>query len=1039
MRNIIFTLLLLLPTVAKAQYLRSGFTTPPQEARPRVWWHWMNGNITLDGIRKDIEWMQRAGIGGFHCFDAGMGMKPVVEKRLDYMSAPWKEAFRLAVGMADSLGMEVAVASCPGWSNTGGPWVKPEQAMKRLVWTDTIVKGGQQLDIDLAKPSVNRWYADINVLAMPLPTAEQALQEAKGRLTINRLDDQKDGPCAIQYSFRRPQTIKALSISDGHYRSIWAALPAPVDKWLEASYNGRHFWRVCEIPHGSVRWQTINIPPTTARHFRVVVPHASQVPELKLYATARIDHAEEKAGFASPPDLNDHPTRATAADAVNLTDIVDLSDHVDADGHLSWDAPEGQWRILRFGYTLTGKENHPASPEATGLEVTKIDREAFADFLNYYLDLYRDATGGLMGRRGLHYLLIDSYEAGWETWSPRLAQEFQQRRGYSLLPWMPVLTGLIVESAERSEEFLFDWRTTIGELIGECMYETASRIAHERGMETYFEAHENGRLYLVDGMSAKSHADIPMAAMWTVIPGEQALSSSESMAECDIRESASVAHLYGKPLVAAESMTVNGHVSGAYCFYPGNLKHTADLEMASGVNRFVIHESAHQPVDDKRPGLGLGQYGQWFNRHETWAEQARAWTDYLARSCYMLQQGRNVADLLYYYGEDDVVTDLFAHQHPEVPFGYNFDYLNKDALLQLIDFDGQCFTTPSGSRYRVLVLDGHCQHMAPAVTKKLDTLRQQGAPIFDLRTQTLAEALKGLQPDISCDDPTQLRFVHRECTPTASANGTFNDDNAAIYWICNGLHEARSLDVTFRISGRRPTLWHPETGSVEPVSYAIRDGLTTVSLHLSPDDAVFVVFQEPTSEQQVVLPEMKKTVVQRINTPWTVEFLSDQGDNTGPGKPVVFQQLRSYTESQEPAIRYYSGTAVYRNTFQMPHLGTSPTPSKRRGSTMADEGSEVFLDLGNVGCMAEVFVNGQSMGIVWKEPYQVDISRALREGTNELEVHVVNPWANRIIGDQQPDCKQQFTYTPDVFYRADSPLIPSGLLGPVSIVTFEEQ
>ena len=689
MRNTLLALLLCSASAVAAQDLQSGFLTPPQESRPRVWWHWMNGNITLDGIRKDIEWMHRAGIGGFHSFDAGMGMKPVVEQRLAYMSEPWKQAFRLAVGMADSLGMEVAVASCPGWSNTGGPWVTPEQAMKKLVWADTIVKGGRRLNFSLPQPQRDRWYADITVLAVRIPATEQTLQEMNGVITLSRPDGEEKGPCTILCTFQQPQTIKALSINDGRYRSIWAALPAPVDKYLEASDDGISFRRICDIPHGSVSWQTINIPPTTARYFRVVVPEAPRTPELKLFGTARIDHIEEKAGFASPPDMNDHPTEATAADAVALTDVVDVSSLVDAEGRLSWKAPKGRWRLLRFGYTLTGKENHPASPEATGLEVTKLDSDAFSKFLNYYLDLYRDATGGLMGQRGLHYLLIDSYEAGWETWSPRLADEFLQRRGYSLLPWMPVLTGQIVESAERSEEFLFDWRTTIGELIGESMYATAARIAHERGMEAYFEAHENGRLYLVDGMTAKSHADIPMAAMWTVIPGKQALNSSESMAQSDIRESASVAHLYGKPIVAAESMTVNGHVGGAYCFHPGNLKHTADLEMASGVNRFVIHESAHQPVDDKRPGLGLGQYGQWFNRHETWAEQARAWTDYLARSCYMLQQGSNIADILYYYGEDDVVTDLFAHQHPAIPFGYNYDYLNKDALLGILSYDGR--------------------------------------------------------------------------------------------------------------------------------------------------------------------------------------------------------------------------------------------------------------------------------------------------------------------------------------------------------------
>ena len=426
------------------------------------------------------------------------------------------------------------------------------------------------------------------------------------------------------------------------------------------------------------------------------------------------------------------------------------------------------------------------------------------------------------------------------------------------------------------------------------------------------------------------------------------------------------------------------------------------------MNRFVIHESAHQPVDDKRPGLGLGQYGQWFNRHETWAEQARAWTDYLARSCFMLQQGQNVADILYYYGEDDVITSLFAHNHPAIPFGYNFDYLNKDALVSLVSYDGRQFVTPSGSSYRVLIIDSHCQHMAPAVVEKLDALRQQGAPIVDLRQQTIADALHLLSPDVSASDTSELHYVHRHTT------------DADIYWISNNRHEARSIGVTFRISGLQPTLWHPETGQVEPLSYTMHDGLTTVSLDLTPDDAVFVVFQGKAEEQQLSLPVPQSSLLLSIDTPWMVEFLEPQGDNIGPGKPVVFPQLQSYSDSENPSVKYYSGTAVYRNTFQL------PTTSKGKAA-------RYILNLGQVGNLAEVSVNGQPLGTLWKEPYRIDISQALKAGKNELEVRVVNTWANRIIGDMQPDCQQKYTYTPDVFYRADSPLLPGGLLGPVEV------
>ena len=981
--------------------LKAGFAEPPREARPFLWWHWMNGNITRDGIDKDIAWMHRVGIGGFHCFDAAFWGKSIVEHRLVYMSPEWQKEFRHAVSMADSLGMEVAVASCPGWSNTGGPWVKPEQAMKRLVWSETRVKGGK-LSISLPEPNRDeRWYADICVLAVKANPADKTMEKLGATFTTS---DSLQQPYWIQYQFKKPTVIKALSIKDGNYRSIWAAQPAPVTKRLEVSDDGVTFRRVCGIPHGSVGWQTIDIEPTRGRYFRITFERKPGItPQLKLYTTPRINHAEEKAGFASPSDMMDYVTTAEAGEAIQLTNVIDVTDRVDDNGILTWKAPKGDWKIYRFGYTLTGKENHPASPEATGLEVSKIDKQAFTDFLEYYLNTYQEATGGLMGERGLHYLLIDSYEAGWETWCARMPQEFEQRRGYNLMPWLPVLTGEIIGSAEQSEEFLYDWRTTIGELIQECMYENAARIAREHGMETYFESHENGRLYLADGMSVKRQADIPMAAMWTIPKGAKADNSNASMAESDIRESASVAHLYGKPLVATESLTANGMSGGAYSYYPGNLKATADLEVSCGTNRFVIHESAHQPVDDKKPGLGLMVYGQWFNRHETWAEMAKAWTDYLARSSYLLQQGRNVADVLYYYGEDDVITSLFAHEHPAIPPGYNFDYLNKEALLDLIAYDGEHFVTPSGNQYSVLVVSEKCRHMSEAVQAKLAALQQQGATVIDEKTRPKEMPLLEIQPDVMTADMSNLRYVHRTTA------------DSEIYWLNNRAAVARACDVSFRVSGLEPTLWHPETGEIEEVSYEMSETETTVHLDMLPEDAFFVVFQGKTRNKLKSVPEKQVIQLRQIDTPWTVHFDEQWG---GPAS-IVFPRLISYTESSDDGIKYYSGTAVYENSFNVQEQEF-------------DNGS-ILLDLGEVGCMAQVTLNGTEVGTLWKAPYQIDISKAVKAGENRLEIKVANQWVNRIIGDLQPDCDKKYTYTPTDFYKADSPLLPAGLMGPVTI------
>ena len=387
-------------------------------------------------------------------------------------------------------------------------------------------------------------------------------------------------------------------------------------------------------------------------------PKGVDVAEIVLHNTDRIDQFEDKAGFT--PWKEDTKTfMPQNADAIPTEGVIDLTAKMKADGSLDWTPPgQGDWMIIRFGYSLTGRQNHPASPEATGLEVDKLDKDAVRKYINTYLDMYKDATGGMMGNKGLQYMILDSYEAGHMTWTKAFPEDFAKRRGYDIKTWIPVLTGRIVKSAEASEKFLWDFRKTIGELIAENHYDVIGEELHKRGMKRYTESHEDKRIYLADGMDVKRNSDIPMSAMWT--PGSLAGGANEEVrSEADIRESASVAHIYGKNIVAAESMT---SIQNAFSFHPEKLKRTADLEMASGLNRFVIHTSVHQPLDDKKPGFSLGPFGQYFTRQETWAEQAKPWMDYLARSCYLLQQGKFVADVLYLYGENTNLTWRFKEK-----------------------------------------------------------------------------------------------------------------------------------------------------------------------------------------------------------------------------------------------------------------------------------------------------------------------------------------------------------------------------------------
>ena len=578
------------------------FQEPSKAARPYVWWHWMDGEVSLDGIRKDLEWMDAVGIAGFHQFDAGgVNMPKAAPFKRPYLSDSWKEAYRYAVRLADSLGMEMTVASAPGWSCTGGPWVTPEDAMKKIEWRVVEVPGGAlemklpdltkvtgpYQDIPLrheSMPAPSYGY-DIAVIAVRLPAEEKSLAELGGRI-------RKDADTCITVSFPRKTLIRAFTIQSlpTGIRPRIGSAEGPNE--LQYSNDGKSWQTLLRIPKSPQDFTTMNIPPTKARHFRVTGPH---IQDLRLHTVRKLEHVEEKAGFANCYDFNRYTTDPRPVEVcAPAADVLDLSAQLNADGTLRCTLPAGRWRIYRFGASLTGKMNHPASPNATGLEVDKLDKDAWTRYFHHYLDLYKEAAGGMLGPKGITHLLVDSYEAGPATWTVRLPEEFLARRGYALQPWLPVLAGEIIDGAARSEQFLADWRTTLGELFTEN-YRRLSEIVAEYGMAgTYIESHETGRAFMGDGMDAKRDATVPMSAIWmTDSPSGSMLPAAIS----DIRESASVAHIYGQNLAAAESFTANGEGKNAYAYHPGNIKPIADIALASGLNRFIIHDSASQPSD----------------------------------------------------------------------------------------------------------------------------------------------------------------------------------------------------------------------------------------------------------------------------------------------------------------------------------------------------------------------------------------------------------------------------------------------------------
>jgi hypothetical protein len=1100
--------------------LTRGFVEPPNSAAPRVWWHWMNGNISKDGIKLDLEWMKRIGIGGFQTFDASLGTPQVVDQRLAFMTPEWKDAFSYAVTLADQLGLEMAIAGSPGWSETGGPWVMPADAMKKIVWSETLVPGGKPFSGVLAQPpsvsgpfqnkarseffNFNRgedkpppvYYADSAVIAYRVADGAASFRDFTPKLTASGgapdLDLLTDGdvtksfnlpigadnaPTWIQYAFAKPQTMYGVTLGVEHVGLPLLLGGVATLAELQSSDDGRDFKKVASVPteRGGLSQDpgqyTVAFAPVAARYFRVVLdrqkpaagapaidlgivglPPAPSVTEYRvtefaLHSTPVVNHFEDKAAFAVAPDLYAAATpEVPSSAAIAATDVLNLTDRMAADGTLTWSPPPGRWVVLRFGYSLTGAKNGPASPEATGLEVDKLNRAAVSGYLDRYLDQYENASKGLMGQRGVRFLITDSWEAGAQNWSKDLFAEFKQRRGYDMHAWMPVLVGRVVKSAAESDRFLWDFRETLGELVVENHYTQLAASVKRRAMGLYSESHESGRAFVGDGMSVKRRATVPMGAMWTQVPG---VNAEQYGYDADIRESASVAHIFGQNLVAAESMTA---AIGAWAWSPESLKPTADLEMAMGLNRFVIHTSVHQPLIDKAPGLALGPFGQWFTRNETWAEQAAPWIRYLARSSFLLQQGRFVADVAYYYGEDSNVTALFAAKAPNVPRGYNYDFINADTLITALTVKEGAILTPSGMQYRVLALDPNALHMSLPVLRRLTELVSAGAIVIGdrpIETPSLADdpeefsrqvlalwgvgdgrhgygkgavysgqALDavllslGITPDVQFEPQsgTDLRFVHR-----ALADGD-------VYYIDNRQNQRNLLEVSFRVDGNAPELWHADTGSREPASYRRVGGRTLVPLSLGAYETVFVVFRHSASDRQRKVPAPVETPLLTLADSWQLKFPAQRGAPTAQ-RPAA---LTSWSDSSDEGVKYFSGTAEYTTALQAP-------------ATWFASGARIWLDLGKVMNIAEVVLNGKNLGVAWKAPFRIDMTSALKPGANQLQVKVTNLWVNRLIGDQQPGAKQKYTFTTQAFYRADAPLLPSGLLGPVRVVQVSRQ
>ncbi len=886
MKNLLLLLGLLLAfgvlsVAAKAPSLEEGFVAPPASARPHTWWHFMDGNITATGITKDLEAMAEVGIGGVQLFDVALGLPtgPV-----DYASPEWFALMQHAISEADRLGIEVCFHNCAGWSSSGGPWVTPELAMQRVTFSETRFKGPGHFAGKLPQPWTKEgFYRDIAVLAFPTPKGEAGAPAPEVTVTqpgvnlaplfdgnpesgvglVTRLDSK---PVYLNFDYPAPFTATSLTVIGGG---------GSVTLALEASEDGDTWTAVTQLGIGSPNVlrcpQTVAFAPVTASHFRIAFPQqqaggrAFSLSEIALESTFRLPGWGVKTGLdRGAPGPYTEPVSADYA--IMPYDLVDLTDKLGTDGSLNWEAPEGEWTIIRLGHTLTGKHNHPVRPSGDGLEIDKMSKAASDFHFAQLMDKLIENAGPLAGKT-LNNTLIDSYETDCQNWSTTLPEEFEARRGYSLAGWLPALTGRIVGQVDQTERFLWDFRKTLAECWADNYWGEFGKLAHEKGLLLSTEPYGNGNF---DDLTAGGRADIPMTEFWVGGSHE------------DTKLAASIAHTRGNRYVGAESFTT-GEVEGRWSNYPYKLKTQGDAFFCQGVNRIIYHRYAHQPFENVAPGMTMGPHGLHHDRFITWWKESSAWQAYMARCQWLLQEGLFQADLLYWLGENSPVgVPGRGGLRPVPPAGYDYDVCDTEILMQLRVVDGKLLL-PSGMRYSVLVLNEQ-RLVRPEVLEKVASLLETGATIVAARPESspslmgyphsdervsviaqwlwadidgqkvtenpfgkgrlvwgkpLAEVLAeaGLAPDFeykATDGFARLMYIHRKAGETDS------------YFVSNQLEREVAVDCTFRIAGKLPELWHPDTGKTEPAPFWRQEkGRTIVSLRMDPAGSVFVVFRKP--------------------------------------------------------------------------------------------------------------------------------------------------------------------------------------------------
>jgi hypothetical protein len=1061
------------------------------DVRPWTFWYWMYGAVTPEGITADLEAMKQVGLGGAYLMPIkGVGQGPEYEGQAQQLTPEFWEMVDHSMKEAKRLGLRLGMHICDGFALAGGPWITPQESMQKIVWSDTIIRGGNIERLPLPQLESYEGYSeDIATYAIPLgkqpadvvmrPVISLATlpgTEVKDKKKAVNMDEKgvirSSYPCRIDYTYEQPVTVSNVEIvlSGNNYQAHRLKVLVSDDgrnyRFLKQLKPARHGWQNtdCHSTHG--------LPPTTAKYFRFEwTPEGSEpgcedldaakwkpnlkIKEIRLHTAPRIHQWEGKAGFvwrvAGASTSQEIPDEA----CVQLNEVRRLTL---TDGSLTAKLPEGEWRILRMGHTSTGHVNATAGG-GKGLECDKFSVAAVRkQFDNWFAQVFEKTTPEV-AREVLKYMHVDSWECGSQNWSATFAAEFKSRRGYDLMPYLPLLAGIPMESAEKSEQVLRDVRITIGELVTDVFYTVLAQCAGE--YDCRFSAECVSPTMVADGLRHYDKVDLPMGEFWLNSPTHDKLN--------DVLDAVSGAHIYGKNVIQAEGFT---EIRGTWDEDPAMLKPLLDRNYALGINKLFFHVFTHNPWLDRAPGMTLDGIGLFYQRDQTWFRESSAFVDYATRCQTLLQKGTPVVDIAVFTGEEmprrailpdrlvSMLPGIYGAERVEservrlanegqplrvVPVGvthsanmadpdkwinplrgYQYDSFNKDALLRLAKVEDDHIVLPGGGRYKVLVLptarpmDPTAVPLSKEVEQKIAEWKEQGVIIPELPYKAESFAVMGLERDVEL--PAEVAYAHRTA------------DDMEIYFIANQKNEARNFTASFRQKGLAPKLYDAVTGRTYiPEQWAEREGRTEVSLSLPAYGSRFVIFFKSKDalelfagdsllhEENVAAENMAKRLVRHEwkeesrtpleNSEWTVHF--EKTD-----VKLVRDELFDWSKESDAKVKFYSGRACYTSSF-----------------VVQDEfDGSVLLSLGRVANVATVRVNGKACGIAWTPPYQVDITSALVAGANRLEIEVVNTWANALRGMDQGSAPFDGIWANAKYRLPGDDLLPAGLLGPVELV-----